>query len=65
MAVGQGYGAYHVLNHKVKMGGGKDKQSAGKQGKKLKAINPVWRPVSTQASSYEGLFCYILCQPRK
>ncbi|GMN37179.1 hypothetical protein TIFTF001_006605 [Ficus carica] len=49
----QGYGAYHVLNHKVKMGGGKDKQSAGKQGKKLKAINPVWRPVSTQASSYE------------
>lgn len=35
------------------MGGGKDKQSAGKQGKKLKAINPVWRPVSTQASSYE------------
>ncbi|XP_010098109.2 uncharacterized protein LOC21408906 isoform X2 [Morus notabilis] len=35
------------------MGGGKDKQREGKQNKKLKAINPVWRPVSTQASSYE------------
>ncbi|KAL5576481.1 hypothetical protein UlMin_018180 [Ulmus minor] len=49
----QGYGAYHVLSCKVKMGGRKDKQKEGDWSKKLKINNPVWRPVTTQTSSYQ------------
>ena len=36
------------------MGGGKEKQSAMDQNRKLKTVTPVWRPVCTQAVSDEG-----------
>ena len=36
------------------MGNRKDKHNEGERGKKLKSINPVWRPITTQASSDEG-----------
>ncbi|XP_050286103.1 uncharacterized protein LOC126725417 isoform X8 [Quercus robur] len=35
------------------MGGGKEKQSAMDQSKKLKKVTPIWRPVCTQAVSDE------------
>ncbi|PON88393.1 Activating signal cointegrator 1 complex subunit [Trema orientale] len=49
----QGYGTYHVLNYKVKMASRKDKHNVGDKSKKLKSINPVWRPLTTQTSSHE------------
>ncbi|KAL0010375.1 hypothetical protein SO802_005483 [Lithocarpus litseifolius] len=49
----QGYCAYHGLSYNFKMGGGKEKQSAMDQNKKLKTVTPVWRPVCTKAVSDE------------
>lgn len=40
------------------MGGARDNQGAVYGDKKQKIINPVWRPVSTQASVNEGLWFY-------
>ncbi|XP_075666537.1 uncharacterized protein LOC142636271 isoform X2 [Castanea sativa] len=49
----QGCCAYHGLSYNFKMGGGKEKQSALDQNKKLKKATLVWRPVCTQAVSDE------------
>ncbi|XP_015866784.3 uncharacterized protein LOC107404348 isoform X1 [Ziziphus jujuba] len=49
----QGYQTSHGLSYKVIMGGRKDKQKVGEGNKKLKTTIPVWRPVVTQASSFE------------
>ncbi|XP_062087529.1 uncharacterized protein LOC133794334 isoform X2 [Humulus lupulus] len=49
----QGYGTCDILNHRVKMADRKDKHNQGGKSRKLKCINPVWRPVTTQASSYQ------------
>ncbi|XP_030971834.1 uncharacterized protein LOC115991963 isoform X5 [Quercus lobata] len=49
----QGCCACHGLSYNFKMGGGKEKQSAIDQNKKLKTVTPVWRPVCTQAVSDE------------
>jgi hypothetical protein len=38
----------------LKIGAGKDKQSAMDQKKKRKTVTPIWRPVCTQAISSEG-----------
>jgi hypothetical protein len=38
----------------LKIGGGKDKQSAMDEDKKRKTVTPIWRPVCTQAISSEG-----------
>ncbi|KAF8400847.1 hypothetical protein HHK36_014150 [Tetracentron sinense] len=50
----QGCYAYHGLSYVRKMGGAKDRQSAMDRNKKQKTVIPVWRPVCTQSSSYEG-----------
>ncbi|XP_075666541.1 uncharacterized protein LOC142636271 isoform X6 [Castanea sativa] len=50
----QGCCAYHGLSYNFKMGGGKEKQSALDQNKKLKKATLVWRPVCTQAVSDEA-----------
>lgn len=42
------------------MDGARDNQGAVYGDKKQKIINPVWRPVSTQASVNEGLWFYSL-----
>ncbi|KAI4329224.1 hypothetical protein L6164_021511 [Bauhinia variegata] len=49
----QSRNAYHCLSCDFIMGGGRKKQSAGDHNKKRKMMNPVWRPVSTRASSCE------------
>uniref|UniRef100_A0A7N2LP87 Uncharacterized protein n=1 Tax=Quercus lobata TaxID=97700 RepID=A0A7N2LP87_QUELO len=41
------------LSYNFNMGGGKEKQSAMDQSKKLKTVTPIWRPVCTQAVSDE------------
>ncbi|PON46901.1 Activating signal cointegrator 1 complex subunit [Parasponia andersonii] len=49
----QGYGTYHVLNYEVKMASREDEHNVGDKSKKLKSINPVWKPLTTQTSSHE------------
>ncbi|GLT53345.1 hypothetical protein SLA2020_266230 [Shorea laevis] len=49
----QGHCVYHGLSYNLKIGGGKDKQSAMDQNNKRKTISRVWRPVCTQAVSSE------------
>ena len=50
----QGQCVYHGLSYNLKIGGGKDKQSAMDEDKKRKTVTPIWRPVCTQAISSEG-----------
>uniref|UniRef100_A0A803QVP7 K Homology domain-containing protein n=2 Tax=Cannabis sativa TaxID=3483 RepID=A0A803QVP7_CANSA len=49
----QGYGTCDILNYKIKMTDRKDKHHQGERSKKLKHINLAWRPVNTQATSYQ------------
>ncbi|KAH9665834.1 KH domain-containing protein [Citrus sinensis] len=49
----QGGCSYYSLSRDWKMGGARDNQGAVYGDKKQKIINPVWRPVSTQASVNE------------
>ncbi|XP_062154994.1 uncharacterized protein LOC133863038 isoform X2 [Alnus glutinosa] len=49
----QGQCVYHGLSYNLKIGAGKDKQSAMDQKKKRKTVTPIWRPVCTQAISSE------------
>ncbi|GAY51117.1 hypothetical protein CUMW_131840 [Citrus unshiu] len=49
----QGGCSYYSLSCDWKMGGARDNQGAVYGDKKQKIINPVWRPVSTQASVNE------------
>ncbi|XP_038717598.1 uncharacterized protein LOC120010806 isoform X2 [Tripterygium wilfordii] len=44
----------HTLSSGQRMGGAKDKVGALDRNRKRKTVNPVWRPISTQANSVEG-----------
>lgn len=52
----QGHCHYHGLRYNRKMSGAKGMQGAIDQNKKRRTVNRVWRPVCTQASSYEECF---------